>query len=237
MKKGIFAICMAALMLTGCGNSAGTAQSSTPAADASSATVADSEQADSVSETESAEESADQEQEFIDWFGIEIPIPSGMERCIVGDEYVFSNEPHDTRIDNPVYFAFENAYPEKDEDGNYKIYTAAEVPDAVWVRMNDVITPFYLTNAGNTKKNVESTSEATFLDNPVLCEHGTLQTVENVNLHYVAYYTAVEFPKRNKGRQFPIFWIAFTPSDDPEALELMERAAEAPLKEAKLQEN
>lgn len=237
MKKGIFAICMAALMLTGCGNTAGTAQSSTPAADTSSVTEADSEQADSVSETESAEESADQEQEFFDLDGLEMPIPSELKRDYVSDEFAFSNVPRDTKVEDPVYFLFENVYPEKDEDGNFKTYTAEEIPDAVWRRLNSSITPFYLSGATTTKKTVESASDVTFLDNPAICEKGTLLTVENVSLHYVAYYSALEFPGKLKGVPFPFYWIAFTPSDDPEALELMERAAEAPLKEAMLHEN
>lgn len=234
MKKYVSIFVLAALMLTGCGSTAGTAQSSAPAEDASSVTEAASGQDDSVSETESVEESVDQEQEFFDLDGLEMPIPSELKRDYVSDEFAFSNVPRDTKVENPVYFLFENVYPEKDEDGNFKTYTAEEIPDAVWRRLNSSITPFYLSGATTTKKTVESASDVTFLDNPAICEKGTLLTVENVSLHYVAYYSALEFPGKLKGVPFPFFWIAFTPSDDPEALDLMNRAAEAPLTQARL---
>ena len=239
MKKHVSAICLAALLLTGCGSTATTAESSAPAAETSSAAKEESapEKEESAPKADSAEESADQEQEFFDLDGLEMPIPSELKRDYVSDEFAFSNVPRDTKVENPVYFLFENAYPEKDEDGNFKTYTAEEIPDAVWRRLNSSITPFYLSGATTTKKTVESASDVTFLDNPAICEKGTLLTVENVSLHYVAYYSALEFPGKLKGVPFPFYWIAFTPSDDPEALDLMNRAAEAPLTLARLKDD
>ena len=79
MKKHVSAICLAALLLTGCGSTATTAESSAPAAETSSAAKEEPapEKEESAPKADSAEESAEQEVEYYEWQGIEMPISAG----------------------------------------------------------------------------------------------------------------------------------------------------------------
>ena len=238
MKKSLFAICMAGIMLTGCGNTAGTADSSTSAADASSSAESASEQADSVAEAQPSEDKAEQDVTYFDWAGIDMPIQPEMHRD-KGNSIVrtFHNIPIDTVIENPVYFAMNSIYPEPGDDGEYPTYTPEELPELLEITFHRSINHYYSSDEVFSKKTVESTLKGEFMGEPAVGEKGTVIAVDDTKLNYVVYYVFADMPDLYLESKVPMLWIAFTPSDDKEALELMERAAEAPLKQAKLHEN
>lgn len=238
MKKHVSIFVLAALLLTGCGNTAGTADSSTSAADASSSAESASEQADSVAEAEPSEDKAEQDVTYFDWAGIDMPIQPEMHRD-KGNSIVrtFHNIPIDTVIENPVYFAMNSIYPEPGDDGEYPTYTPEELPELLEITFHRSINHYYPSDEVFSKKTVESTLKGEFMGEPAVGEKGTVVTSEDTKLNYVVYYAFVDMPGLYLESKVPMLWIAFTPSDDKEALELMERAAEAPLKQAKLHAN
>lgn len=69
-KQNVFMniVTAAALLLTGCGNASGTAESSTPAADAPAVTEAASEQKKPASEADAPAADAGQEMKMVEWF-------------------------------------------------------------------------------------------------------------------------------------------------------------------------
>ena len=238
MKKFTLLLILTALLLTGCGNTAGTADSSTSAADASSSAESASEQADSVAEAESSEDEATENTEYTNWNGIDMPIQPEMHRD-EGNSIVrtFHNIPIDTVIENPVYFAMNSIYPEPGDDGEYPTYTPEELPELLEITFHRSINHYYPSDEVFSKKTVESTLKGEFMGETAVGEKGTVVTSENTKLNYVVYYVFADMPGLYLESKVPMLWIAFTPSDDKEALELMERAAEAPLKQAKLHEN
>ena len=235
MKKYASLLILTALLLTGCGSTAGTAETSSSAADTSSSAESSSEQADSVAETESSEDKAEQDATYFNWADIDMPIQPEMHRD-KGNSLVraFHNIPIDTVIENPVYFAMDDLYPEPDDDGNYPTYTPEELPEILEKNLHHCISLYYSSGVESSKKNVESTLKGEFMGEPAVGEKGTIITSKGTKLNYVAYYAFVDMPGLYLESKVPMLWIAFTPSDDKEALELMERAAEAPLKQAKL---
>ena len=107
MKKSIFLICMAAVILTGCGsNSGGTSKAEESGSKSDTVTTeASQEEKEDKTEAVSQESAESEEIEYRDFIGIDMPIPAGMEehvrsrkknlRCLFGG----SDE-------EPVYYAF-----------------------------------------------------------------------------------------------------------------------------------
>lgn len=239
MKKHVSIFVLAALLLTGCGNTAGTADSSTSAADGSSApndssvTESASEQTENAAASEETE--SEQNSSVYTWNGIDIPIPTELQE----DSYnsltlCFNNIPIDKTVENPVYFAIDYIYPKVGEDGTYPTYTTEELPDVLEDLLHRNINGYYVSDKQYSKKTVESALTGTILGEEATGEKGTVTTVDGTKLHYVAYYVFMNLPEMYLDTKVPVLWVSFTPSDDQAALELMNRAAEGPLKEAKI---
>lgn len=234
MKKSLFAICMAAIMLTGCGNTAGTAENSTPAVNSSDA-VDSEESVESEQDTESQQAEQSSEQSFYDWWGIDMPVPAGMEEveaALKKDLQCWTNDAGD----NTVYYAMDFSYDDEYLDES-KGHTLDELPEVMLWQVDEYLLLMCGGSTGEkiSRMTVDSKTETEFLGAPVLCEKGTFTLNNDHKANYVIYYSYQYFPRSDR-KHVPSFWIAFTESDDKEALELMERAAEAPLKEAKLHE-
>lgn len=228
MKKHVSAICLAALLLTGCGSTATTAESSAPAAETSSAAKEESapEKEESAPKADSAEESAEQEVEYYEWQGIEMPISAGWEMDSPAALKSYTLWTGGTESD-PVYFGFDSLYSSADitrTDADALTKTA----DALYEKINRYISVYYRSRSDTSKKTVDSVEETTFLNYPVLREEGSITTEDNVKLNYVAYYFVLDYTDGGYP-DLPSFWIAFTPSDDPEALNTMKKTADAPL--------
>ena len=247
MKKYASLLILTALLLTGCGSTAGTAENASSPKDS----VAVEE---SNSETEKEESSSDQtanaaESDAVDseaaesgqnsyvytWNDIDIPIPSELQE----DSYnsltlCFNNIPIDQTVENPVYFSIDYIYPKVGEDGTYPTYTTEELPDVLEDLLHRNINGYYVSDKQYSKKTVESALTGTFLGEEATGEKGTIVTADGTKLHYVAYYVFMELPSAYPPSKVPLLWVSFTPSDDKDALNLMERAAEGPLKEAKV---
>ena len=224
MKKYVAVLALTSLLLTGCGNAAGTAEGSTPAADASPKAAEESNSVEPQKESE-----ATVEPEFYNWSGIDMPIPLGMERPPLASDrsmWLWQGGTDDA----PVYFAFGSIYETLDKTEDQALEKAA---DAMWVKLNKQIELFYLSNSDTSKKNVDSTKEVTFFDRSALREEGTIVTEYDEKFNYVAYYAFLDFSESGE-TDLPSLWMAFTPSDDKNAIELMNQAADAPLTDAKL---
>ena len=233
MKKHVSAICLAALLLTGCGSTATTAESSAPAAETSSAAKEESapEKEESAPKADSAEESAEQEVEYYKWQGIEMPIPAGMEIDNVAKNKSYMLWTGGTESD-PVYYGFSSDYfsPDITRTDDDALEKSADV---LYDSINQFISVYYYSKTATNQKALASSEKTTFLDYPALREEGTITTEDNVKLNYVAYYFVLDYTDGGYP-DLPSFWIAFTPSDDPEALKTMKKTADAPLTLASL---
>jgi len=228
MKKFVSVFVLATVLLTGCGNAAGTAVGTAESSAPASETAKQSE--------DPKEDKASSEQEFHDWWGIEMPVPQGMElfeRLLKSDMYCWIGG---TESD-PVYYAMEFSYEDEYLDES-KGHTLADLPEALlWVtddflyRMCDSNT-----NKDFSKVAVDSSTEEQFLGFPALCQTGTFTTYEDAKIHYKAYYAYLDYPRNNR-KHVPSVWFAFTQSDDKDALKLMNEAADAPLPQARLRES
>lgn len=232
MKKILALTCLLALMLTGCGESSqSTAESSAPAAESSSEAPKDTP-AEESSEEESSEEEAPAEASVFDWEGFDMPIQAGMEKLErERDKDIWAGGTEE----NPVYFALCTRYNydvmDSIKNGENK-YTLQDVPEQVARQIREAIDCFS-SCYDEAAKTIEKSGETTFMEFPVLFEEGTLTTdaSEPVTYHYIAYYSYLTYPVSGSAN-VPSAWIAFTPSDDKDALDLMRKAAEAPLTEA-----
>lgn len=231
MKKYVSALVLTALLLTGCGNTAGTATSSTPSADQSSEAVPVSAESEQISESQEAEASA--EDTFYDLDGIDFPVPAGMEKYSKAEgknlrSWVGGSD------DAAVYYSLDvriNAEYQDEANG----HTVAELPEIMLDRLDKHL---YVALDSSTdgeieRKVVESQTEEEFMGVPALCEKGVITTYEDLKVNYIAHYAYLDFSEGNE-MHTPTFWIAFTASDDKDALDLMNKAAEAPLTQAKL---
>lgn len=231
MKKSLFAICIAAIMLTGCGNAAtsgeSTADTSSKAETASSA----------VSDDESKDEESDSQgdETFCDLDGIDFPIPSGMEKVSKAEgkgKRTWSGNANDATVYYAIDVRINDEY-QNEENG----YTVADLPNIMLSRIDDHL---YLTLGSNTdgdaeRKTVESQTEEEFMGVPALCEKGFITTYEDVKVNYIAHYAYLDFSEGNE-MHTPTCWFVFTTSDDKDAIDLMNKAADLPLTKAKLHE-
>lgn len=93
------------------------------------------------------------------------------------------------------------------------------------------------TNGEFSKVAVDSSTEVEFLGFPALCRKGTFNCYGDITIYYKAYYAYLDFPNfEDEGKHVPSFWLAYTTSNDIDALYLMEKAADLPLTKAKLHE-
>ncbi|MBO7473994.1 MAG: hypothetical protein J6Y71_04310 [Ruminococcus sp.] len=232
MKKGIFAICMAAVMLTGCGSTAGSSESSKNDAPATTAAA----QQETEAETEAATSQEDEEVEYYDWYGIDMPIPSGMEisnlarRQHVLNECWEGGEPSDM-----VFYSFDQVYSESEYLDESQGHTLEELPELKALG-DRLVTKFNAVCQCAGRVTVDSSSKETFMGHEVLCVNGTVVPTVDDPIHIKIYYGYLDNAAEEGYKHIPSCWYAFTQSNDAEALEMMENAADLPLTKAKLHE-
>lgn len=230
MKKTILAFFLSALLLTGCGTAGGTAESSTPAAGASSADSSKKESAGNAEKSEGTQEA--EVTEYMNWNGYDMPVPPGMEIFDKARRLGFQccwN--HDT--ENIVFYTLLQEYraPESDKPGGYVLDDLPELMVNVEEKLlNDLLRGI---NSDFSRVTIDSRSEAKLWDYPLLRAEGTMHSISDDNIRYIAYYGFLDNGS-NDEKQIPSCWIAYTCSDSKEALELMKKAAELPLEEARL---
>lgn len=146
----------------------------------------------------------------------------------------YDNIPFGEKVENPVCLLLDNQMPVADADGKYPEIKTEELPEMMLLYLCRNINSYYSTNEDKTQKTVDETLNGTVMGEPAIGEKGTITTSEGAKLHFIAYYALLDVPDLSKETKSPVLWAVITPSDDKDALELMERQAEAPLKEAKL---
>lgn len=233
MNKKVFAFCMAALLLTGCGSTAPAAGSSTAAESSSSAAPAKEESAGKEEKSEGAQDEI--VTEFMEWRGYDMPIPPGMEifdkARRLGYQCCWN---HDT--DNSVFLTFLQEYraPETDKPGGY---TLDDLPEVMVKEESRHLGQMLLSSINDdfSRVTIDSKSESQMLDYPLLRAEGTMNSILNDNINYIAYYGFLGDGGTDK-MVIPSCWIAYTCSDSQDALDQMKQAAELPLTYAKLHE-
>lgn len=231
MKKTFSVLFLSALLLTGCGNAAGTAESGAPAAAVSSADSSKKESAGK--EEEKSEGVLDAEvTEYINWNGYDMPIPPGMEifdkARRLGLKGCWNKNTEDT-----VFYTLLQEYqaPESDKpDG----YTLDDLPEVLLNKTHSMLSDMINgINRDFSRITIDSKSEAKLWDFPLLRAEGTMHSISDDNIKFIAYYGFLD-NGQNDRKHVPSCWIAYTCSDSKEALEQMKKAAELPLTEARL---
>lgn len=240
MKKCIFAVAMAAVMLTGCG-SAATSTTDGSTADKHATKASEEQKAESKQEenTHETEASASLEvQEYHDWHGIDMPFPQGWEVDDIIDRTGMICLTGGSESD-PVYYGMAFDFDEKFQDESQG-HTLDELPEKLLFNMDIFLYRKcqHDTNHEYYKVAVDSSTKEEFLGFPALCRTGTFNTYGDVTIYYKAYYAYLDFPEMGDGgKHVPSFWFAYTTSDDKDALALMNQAADLPMTKAKLHDS
>lgn len=109
MKKRMFSICMAAMMLTGCGSAASTSESKNETADSR---LSSASQAEMKNDEQPAEPDAhpDEELDYTEMEGIDIPQPVRMKNGALGESFFFASHSFDhyhyDDVDDVVFYSF-----------------------------------------------------------------------------------------------------------------------------------
>lgn len=215
MNKKVFAFCMAALLLTGCGSTAPAAGSST------------------------AEESNSEEDSYVyhSIWGFDFPVPENMTELPYNYTHPYNCwKNNDENV--PVYYSYD-FYTSSYQDPSY---TLEQLPDAVLETVESTLygayesnTQKYSVNPDRSKYVIESKTEAEFLGFPALQERGYLTTYEGIKVNYIFHYAYVDYPKIDE-YHVPTFFFIFTASDDKAALDLMDEYADFAINESKFDE-
>lgn len=226
MKKAVWVVTLAALLLTGCGSTASLAGSSSP--DAESSSQAAAEQKEDSEPAESSE--TDEEAELYDWNGIDMPIPAGMEEH-VRSRMKWLSCWFNGKDEEAVYYTFASAFYMDPK-------TVEEIPEKSIETMDKYFYAVFESDTlGNySKVTADETSEEEFLGSPALCVKGTVTLNDKTKLNYIAHYAFLDFSESGD-MNTPSFWMSFTPSDSKDALDRMEKAAALPLTQAKLHQS
>lgn len=238
MKKSLFAICMAAIMLTGCGNAATSGESTantSSKADTASSAVSDDESKDDVTDSQG-------DDTFYDLYGIDFPVPGEMSEFMKASGrnlrcWCTTYEPNDYHPLDYTYYALDVYIDDEYQDVS-KGHTLEELPDLMLTSIDDQLYTALesSTNGKAERKTVESQTEEEFMGVPALCEKGTITTYEDLKVNYIVHYAYIDNFTSSGREHCPTFWLAFTASDDKDAIDLMNKAADLPLTKAKLHE-
>ncbi|MGB4092786.1 MAG: hypothetical protein WBK46_12745 [Ruminococcus flavefaciens] len=246
MKKRLFVLCMAAVMLTGCGNAATSGEST---ADTSSkADTASSAVSDDESQGEASDSSEEEVSEELAYWGnmqndIEIPYPARYKKGPGGlnnlyiDEAVYYN--YDDN-ENTVYYAETCVPAEKDFDSLDEIFDDFYAIDIKnWLSLPYDGVPWDV--MGSIKINTKENEE--ILGNKAVRAIGSLTTNENKTISFTAHYGLFPHNDVEEGdpgaiynHPVPMIWIAFTTSNDEKVLDEMNYIADLPLTKARIHE-
>lgn len=227
MKKSVSVLLMTALLLTGCGNAAGTAESSAPAANAVSA--------DAKSGKEDSSEAEVKETQFENWYGIDMPIPGEMEESVLAKKQYVECWEGGAQSDL-VFYSFDQVYNQSEYLDESQGHTVEELPELEALE-DRIIEKFNAVCQCAGRITVDSTAKETFMGHEVLCVNGTAVPSLDDPIHIKIYYGYLDNTAKEGYKHIPSCWYAFTQSNSKEALDLMNKAADLPLTEAKLHEN
>jgi len=237
MKKRIFAICMAAVMLTGCGSTA----AGTPDAGASGSPG-------SPAAAGKKDEKIDRENEQLDynngWTDVELPYPARLKRCpygltgVLATNTVTDFEGDEYDEENTVFYIFEEDFSDETEelpglDQMLEETFIEDVSDWFYRAFDSVADEF-------STYTIESKEEKEILGYKALRASGTIQTKNGPALdedsyivHFTSYYSIFKNAYSDKEEYLPVMWMAFTLSNDEEVLDDMNYIADLALTKAK----
>ncbi|MBR6107885.1 MAG: membrane lipoprotein lipid attachment site-containing protein [Oscillospiraceae bacterium] len=242
MKKSIFAICIAALMLTGCGNTAtsgGSTADVSSKADTASSAVSDNESKDDIKKSDAHEdeeliyeETVNSETKYID-----VPIPKRMKNGGIGISYYATHgfdhrDYHDVEDvvfymwgeDDPSSWSGVESYKELSAEDliNYTIKnTTKKVLNNAY---GEWLTDDYPADTIDTEEEKE------MLGYKVKRYSGNISfRGEEKKVHYILNYAFVD-------NEQVLWWMSFTRSDAQSELDEMQYLADLPLNKAKFHE-
>ena len=227
MKKSVSLLLMTVLLLTGCRNAAGTAESSAPAANAVSA--------DAKSGKEDSSEAEVKATQFENWYGIDMPIPGEMTESVLAKKQYVECWEGGAQSDL-VFYSFDQVYNQSEYLDESQGHTVEELPELEALE-DRIIEKFNAVCQCAGRITVDSTAKETFMGHEVLCVNGTAVPSLNDPIHIKIYYGYLDNTAKEGYKHIPSCWYAFTQSNSKEALDLMNKAADLPLTEAKLHEN
>lgn len=235
MKKSMLTICLAALLLTGCGAAESTSESADTSSQQESAAQQAEAPAESSEESEpAAEESAAEKPEPFDWSGISVPIPDGFTYDTKNEMIpVWSGSAgtsSEIRLAIANYFAYssyEDAIPD---------FQVSDVPEIMNPFLVQAVSHYAGTHEADTVRTPQKTEDAEYLGEPALRETGTIRTKEADTEHvysYAAYYSKVKFPSYGEEYEaLPASIFAFAESEDADVMQALENIVDTAAKES-----
>ena len=239
MKKRIFVLCMAALMLTGCGNAATSGESTADTSSKADTTSSADESKDEVSDFGDEEVAEELEYWSNMYNDIEIPYPARYKKGpgIFNDLYMDEDEYYNYDNENTVYYAEQSVAAEKDFDSLDELFEDFYAIDIKkWLSLPYDGVPWDV--MGNITINTKENEE--ILESEAVRVTGSLATNENKVISFTAHYGLFPHNDVEEGdpgaiynHPVPMIWIAFTTSNDEKVLDEMNYIADLPLTKAK----
>ncbi|SFX01416.1 hypothetical protein [Ruminococcus sp. XPD3002] len=238
MKKGLFAICMAAVMLTGCGNAATSGESTVDTsskADTASSAVSDDESKDEAnSETETPTEQAEEELNYSGSisYDVEIPYPARLYKHTASSCELYATDEvsnPDYNEDTVVYFAVDSSsydVPDTLEDFLEKAFSTD-----LSSNITDIIYSAYSESAIDCV--IDSKEEKEVLGYKALRVSGRVSLYnDDRQVNFAAYVS--KFKDWDGKEDEAVMWIAFTISNNEKELNDMNYFVDLSLTKAKL---
>ena len=244
MNKKVFAFCMAALLLTGCGSTAPAAENSVkPTADSLSEAPT-AEQQETEDESSGASLHEDEVLEYYENIGgmnIDIPYPARLEFVPLPDDHLYTTnkisrrdyEGSDTAVLYCIAFDKEEYY--SDENVKFQGMEFEELLEKTNLLASYHL-PSYLNEAYGDYPTleafkIEKQEETELLGHKTLRGIGkvTIDDVEDFDVNIIINFSYVSDTEL-------IWWCSFTKSNDQSALDEMQYLADLPITKAKTHE-
>ncbi|MBQ7014081.1 MAG: hypothetical protein IJN11_09260 [Oscillospiraceae bacterium] len=216
-KRTMIAAAVLSVMLTACGSTAATEESKTE-----SPAPTKQQEVENVTEpeTEIQTEAQSEEPEDRQVNGIDLTVyyPSDLKKI---DTFFYGGTHGET--EQMTYFLYGQSllYQENNPDEDF---AAADVAD---ILANDIVNKMreaYPSSEDKFSMSVETEAEAEVLGRPFLYRTGVMHAEEldqSADLNYAGYFGVVPMEGYDV-EKVPVCWIAFTESDDPQALAELE---------------
>lgn len=238
MNKKVFAFCMAALLLTGCGSTAPAAENSTPAAEsvsqAESAAEKESEKAENIPEDEEIVYDTNRKG------GVDIPRLKRLYYALTGESGIYVNNmtinPDCVDLDSLVFYEIGGEF-SATEFADYwgKPVTTESLFERRIDQMEYRLSRIYGHSIGNdlSKFTFEKEEEEEILGFKAIRSTGTIRIKKDDNaertIHFIHHLAFIN-------NDMVTDWMSFTSSDNQEQLDEMQYLADLPLTKAKLHE-
>lgn len=229
MKKKVLAICMTALLLTGCGSTAAsTSENDTAGKPAASA----AKEQETEAATADAAAKEDEEMEYLECAGIDIPRPAGVRFAFTGDNHMTQSHSwhHSTRenVETVVFYYYNGSEPMSGEEVCYGFdWTLEEALSKSLETLDHELKTAY-DSFQNDPENfiIDKKEDIDLLGNPGTRGTGTYTLKSGKKINFIFNNVLVMEQSR-------VWWLVYTESNEQSELDEMLYYADLPLKYAK----